>query len=89
MLFHIPVRELSKMWKEFIATFTVTEKLIISKCKIQFGDPIKEHYKEDLGTKPAIRQLEHCFTGYREAAISIDPKFDHIDVAEKQVNLFS
>ncbi|GLJ18034.1 hypothetical protein SUGI_0318230 [Cryptomeria japonica] len=50
----------------------------------KFGDPIEERYKEDLERGPAIRQLEHCFTSYREAAISTDPKFDHIDVAEKQ-----
>lgn len=50
----------------------------------KYGDPIEERYKEDLERGPAIGQLEHCFTSYRDAAVSADPKFDHIEIAEKQ-----
>lgn len=31
-----------------------------------------------------IDQLVYCISSYREAAMSCDPKFDHIDVSEKQ-----
>ena len=31
-----------------------------------------------------INQLIHCINSYRDAAITKDPKFDHIDIAEKQ-----
>ncbi|KAF8400774.1 hypothetical protein HHK36_014075 [Tetracentron sinense] len=48
------------------------------------GDPIEERYKENLERGPAIDQLAYCINSYREAAMSSDPKFDHIDMAEKQ-----
>lgn len=31
-----------------------------------------------------IDQFMYCINSYREAAMSNDPKFDHIDIAEKQ-----
>uniref|UniRef100_A0A1D1XPC8 Heat shock protein 14 n=1 Tax=Anthurium amnicola TaxID=1678845 RepID=A0A1D1XPC8_9ARAE len=48
------------------------------------GDPIEERYKENLERGPIIEQLVYCINSYREAALSKDPKFDHIDIAEKQ-----
>nr|QBS00804.1 HSP70 [Agave sisalana] len=48
------------------------------------GDPIEERYKEWQEREPAGNQLVYCINSYREAALSKDPKFDHIDIAEKQ-----
>ncbi|KAL5697256.1 hypothetical protein ACHQM5_002278 [Ranunculus cassubicifolius] len=48
------------------------------------GDPIEERYREFEQRGPAMESLLHCITSYREAAQSSDPKFDHIDVADKQ-----
>ncbi|XP_043699985.1 heat shock 70 kDa protein 15-like [Telopea speciosissima] len=48
------------------------------------GDPIEERYKENSERGPAIEQFTYCINSFREAAFSNDPKFDHIDVAEKQ-----
>ena len=31
-----------------------------------------------------IDQLVYCVNSYREAAVSSDPKFEHIDLTEKQ-----
>ncbi|KDP37205.1 hypothetical protein JCGZ_06261 [Jatropha curcas] len=48
------------------------------------GDPIEERYKEHMERGSVIDQLGYCINSYREAAVSSDPKFDHIDLAEKQ-----
>ncbi|KAJ0977860.1 hypothetical protein J5N97_013334 [Dioscorea zingiberensis] len=48
------------------------------------GDPIEERYKEYTERGPAIDQLSYCINSFREAALSKDPRFDHIDEAEKQ-----
>ncbi|THU61063.1 hypothetical protein C4D60_Mb07t19340 [Musa balbisiana] len=48
------------------------------------GDPVEERYKEWTERGPAIDQLAYCINSFREAALSNDPKFDHIDLAEKQ-----
>lgn len=48
------------------------------------GDPIEERYKEYSARAPIIDQLVYCINSYREAAVSNDPKFDHISVEEKQ-----
>eukprot|EP00262_Sarcandra_glabra_P020685 TRINITY_DN837_c0_g1_i1.p1 TRINITY_DN837_c0_g1~~TRINITY_DN837_c0_g1_i1.p1 ORF type:complete len:849 (+),score=222.13 TRINITY_DN837_c0_g1_i1:299-2845(+) len=48
------------------------------------GDPIEGRYKENLEQGPVIDQLNFCINSFREAAMSKDPKFDHIDIAEKQ-----
>lgn len=50
----------------------------------QQGDPIEERYKEFTDRSSVIDQLAYCINSYREAALSSDPKFDHIDMAEKQ-----
>ncbi|KAG6418281.1 hypothetical protein SASPL_120482 [Salvia splendens] len=51
---------------------------------LQQGDPIEERYKEHTERGSVIDQIAYCINSYREAAMSTDPKFDHIDVAEKQ-----
>lgn len=48
------------------------------------GDPIEERYKEYSDRGEVIDQLIYCIKSYREAAMSNDPKFDHIDITEKQ-----
>jgi len=48
------------------------------------GDPIEERYKEFTDRGPAIDQLAYCVNSYRDAVVSNDSKFDHIDLAEKQ-----
>lgn len=48
------------------------------------GDPIEERFKESSERGSVIDQLAYCVNSYREAAMSTDPKFDHIDVPEKQ-----
>ncbi|KAF4372456.1 hypothetical protein CsatB_012829 [Cannabis sativa] len=48
------------------------------------GDPIEERYKEHTERGTVIDQLAYCINSYREAAVSTDPKFDHIDISEKE-----
>ncbi|KAI4331237.1 hypothetical protein MLD38_029441 [Melastoma candidum] len=48
------------------------------------GDPIEHRYKEYMDRGAVLDQLVYCINSYREAAVSTDPKFDHIDLAEKQ-----
>ncbi|KAF7124663.1 hypothetical protein RHSIM_Rhsim12G0198100 [Rhododendron simsii] len=48
------------------------------------GDPIEERYKEYTERGPVIDQLVYCINSYRDAALSNDPKFNHIDLEEKQ-----
>ncbi|XP_010521527.1 PREDICTED: heat shock 70 kDa protein 15 [Tarenaya hassleriana] len=48
------------------------------------GDPVEERYKESMERGSVIDQLVYCINSYREAAMSNDPKFDHIDLSEKQ-----
>ncbi|XP_006643833.1 heat shock 70 kDa protein 15-like isoform X2 [Oryza brachyantha] len=48
------------------------------------GDPIEARHKEWMDRGPAIDQLAYCINSFREAALSKDPKFDHIDIEEKQ-----
>ncbi|PIA65092.1 hypothetical protein AQUCO_00100522v1 [Aquilegia coerulea] len=55
----------------------------LEELKMQ-GDPIEERFKEYSERGPATDQLIYCINSYRDAALSTDPKFDHIDVAEKQ-----
>lgn len=52
------------------------------------GDPVEERYKESLERGSVIDQLGYCINSYREAAVSNDPKFDHIEMAEKQKVIF-
>lgn len=51
---------------------------------MQRGDPIEERYKEHVERGPTIDQLTYCVNSYRDAAMSKDPKFDHIDISEKE-----
>ena len=51
---------------------------------LQQGDPIEERYREYAERGTVIEQLAYCINSYREAAVSNDPKFDHIELAEKQ-----
>lgn len=51
---------------------------------LQQGDPIEQRYKEYTERGPVIDQFIYCINSYREAAVSSDPKFDHIDLADKQ-----
>ncbi|GFP88873.1 heat shock 70 kDa protein 15 [Phtheirospermum japonicum] len=48
------------------------------------GDPIEERYKEHTERGAVVDQLIYCINSYREAAVSSDPKFEHIDLADKQ-----
>ncbi|KAG6390733.1 hypothetical protein SASPL_148478 [Salvia splendens] len=48
------------------------------------GDPIEERFKEHTERGSVIDQLAHCINSYKEAAISTDPKLEHIDVTEKK-----
>ncbi|GAB2293558.1 hypothetical protein Dimus_027765 [Dionaea muscipula] len=48
------------------------------------GDPIEERYKDSMERGTLVDQLVYCINSYREAAMSADPKFDHIDLSEKQ-----
>ncbi|KAJ8452037.1 hypothetical protein Cgig2_016618 [Carnegiea gigantea] len=48
------------------------------------GDPIEERHKEHVERGPTIDQLSYCVNSYRDAAMSKDPKFDHIDISEKE-----
>jgi len=51
---------------------------------LQQGDPIEERYKEYSDRGEVIDELINCINSYREAALSNVPKFDHIDISEKQ-----
>ncbi|XP_047336580.1 heat shock 70 kDa protein 14-like [Impatiens glandulifera] len=48
------------------------------------GDPIEERHKEHTERGSVIDQLVYCINSYREAAMSTDPKFDHIELSEKE-----
>ncbi|KAD6794594.1 hypothetical protein R6Q59_021435 [Mikania micrantha] len=48
------------------------------------GDPIEHRFKEHLERGPFVDQLLNAVNWYRQAAVSGDPKYDHIDLAEKQ-----
>lgn len=51
---------------------------------VQLGDPIEERFKEEEARGPCTEQLSKCINSFREAAISKDSRYDHIDVAEKE-----
>ncbi|KAL6539160.1 hypothetical protein OROGR_011809 [Orobanche gracilis] len=48
------------------------------------GDPIEARYKEHVERGSVIDQFIYCINSYREAAMSTDPKFEHIDLEDKQ-----
>ncbi|KAG0517223.1 hypothetical protein BDA96_09G070300 [Sorghum bicolor] len=63
-----------------------TKGVYISKLEElkKIGDPIEARYKEWTERGSAVDQLVYCINSFREAALSNDQKFDHIDVSEKQ-----
>ncbi|PAN17560.1 hypothetical protein PAHAL_3G140000 [Panicum hallii] len=48
------------------------------------GDPIEARFKEWEIRDSAVNQLVYCINSFREAALSNDQKFEHIDISEKQ-----
>lgn len=48
------------------------------------GDPVEERYREHMERGNVVSQFIHCVKSYREAAVSNDSKFEHIDLQEKQ-----
>lgn len=48
------------------------------------GDPVEERYREHMERGNVVSQFTHCVKSYREAAVSNDSKFEHIDLQEKQ-----
>ncbi|KAL6607734.1 hypothetical protein ACP70R_040797 [Stipagrostis hirtigluma subsp. patula] len=50
----------------------------------KIGDPIEARYREWTERGSAVDQLVYCINSFREAALSNDQKFDHIDISEKQ-----
>lgn len=50
----------------------------------KLGDPIEERFKEEEARGSCVEQLLYCINSFREAALSKDPKFDHIEPAEKE-----
>ncbi|XP_047317852.1 heat shock 70 kDa protein 14-like [Impatiens glandulifera] len=48
------------------------------------GDPIEERHMVHTERGSVIDQLVYCINSYREAAMSTDPKFDHIELSEKE-----
>ncbi|KAI3525042.1 hypothetical protein L1887_03713 [Cichorium endivia] len=48
------------------------------------GDPIEQRYKEYSERGSFVDQLVGVINAYRQAAASGDPKYDHIDLSEKQ-----
>ncbi|KAJ1261991.1 hypothetical protein BS78_09G072100 [Paspalum vaginatum] len=50
----------------------------------KIGDPIEARYKEWTDRASAVDQLVYCIKSFRDAALSNDQKFDHIEISEKQ-----
>ncbi|KAK9078310.1 hypothetical protein SSX86_002367 [Deinandra increscens subsp. villosa] len=48
------------------------------------GDPIEQRYKEHSERGSVVDQLLNHVNWYRQAAASGDPKYEHIDLSEKQ-----
>ncbi|KAK1416833.1 hypothetical protein QVD17_25950 [Tagetes erecta] len=48
------------------------------------GDPIEQRYKEHSERGSFVDQLLNHINLYRQAAASADPKYEHIDLSEKQ-----
>ncbi|KAJ3692050.1 hypothetical protein LUZ60_012400 [Juncus effusus] len=48
------------------------------------GDPIESRHKEWTERGPTMQQLMYCIQSFRNAAMSNDARFDHIDQADKQ-----
>ena len=52
--------------------------------RLQIGDPIEARCKEWTDRGSAVDQLVYCINSFREAALSNDQKFEHIEISEKQ-----
>eukprot|EP00245_Coleochaete_scutata_P016998 TRINITY_DN812_c0_g1_i1.p1 TRINITY_DN812_c0_g1~~TRINITY_DN812_c0_g1_i1.p1 ORF type:complete len:845 (+),score=229.45 TRINITY_DN812_c0_g1_i1:156-2690(+) len=50
----------------------------------KLGDPIELRQREDEVRSPAVETLLYCITSFRDAALSSDPKYEHIDSADKE-----
>ncbi|AQK93155.1 Heat shock protein 15 [Zea mays] len=63
-----------------------TKGVYISKLEDlkKIGDPIEARYKESTERGSSVDQLVYCINSFREAALSSDQKFGHIDISEKQ-----
>ncbi|MFS7980826.1 putative Heat shock protein 70 family [Helianthus anomalus] len=48
------------------------------------GDPIEQRYKEHSERGTNVDQLVNFVNWYKQAAASSDPKYDHIDMSDKQ-----
>ncbi|XP_074275972.1 heat shock 70 kDa protein 14-like [Silene latifolia] len=48
------------------------------------GNPVEERYKEHMERGGAVQQLVYCINSFKEAAMSADPKFEHIELPETQ-----
>ncbi|PWA80993.1 heat shock protein 70 family [Artemisia annua] len=48
------------------------------------GDPIEQRYKEHAERGSVVDQVISYITWYKQAAASNDPKYEHIDINEKQ-----
>ncbi|KAK1414269.1 hypothetical protein QVD17_30013 [Tagetes erecta] len=48
------------------------------------GDPIEQRYREHSERGSFIDQLFNIVNGYKQAVASADPKYEHIDLSEKQ-----
>jgi hypothetical protein len=68
----------------YVVLVILLASLFSSFSLLQQGDPIEQRYKEWTERKPAVDQLMYCINSFREAALSKDPKFEHIDIEEKQ-----
>lgn len=49
----------------------------------QMGDPLENRHKEEATRGKAVTDLAYCINSFREAALSQDTRYDHIDAAEK------
>jgi heat shock protein 4 len=50
----------------------------------KMGDPLEERLRQDQDRPAAIQSLLQTITSFREAALSKDPKYDHIEAADKE-----
>lgn len=49
----------------------------------QLGDPIELRLKEEEQRGESIAQLTFCITSFKNAALSADPRYEHIEPSEK------
>eukprot|EP00475_Leptophrys_vorax_P044321 TRINITY_DN8840_c0_g1_i1.p1 TRINITY_DN8840_c0_g1~~TRINITY_DN8840_c0_g1_i1.p1 ORF type:complete len:844 (+),score=72.22 TRINITY_DN8840_c0_g1_i1:85-2616(+) len=49
----------------------------------KLGDPIENRLREEETRGPALQSLQYCIGSFREAALSTNALYDHIDPADK------